>query len=273
MPWTRFARPMAWSRTNSRGLMGMVEVYMAQNKYEMALQTLQNEIQKSPNHTDYHIALGNTAVRVGKYDLAISEFQNVINTLEKDSKAIGELYLRIGETCRRKGDYNAAIQALQKARAVMPDNTVVLATLALTLDTAGRKQEARLAYEQCLRIDPRNGVALNNLAYLLAENNGDLEMALTYAQRSKQLLPQLNEIADTLGWIYLKKGLTDSAIEQFRDIVTKQPGHSTYRYHLGMAYAQKGDRLKAIQELNGALKNSPPKDEADKIKQLLGKLG
>ena len=40
-----------------------------------------------------------------------------------------------------------------------------------------------------------------------------------------------------------------------------------------MAYAQKGDRLKAIQELNGALKNSPPKDEGDKIKQLLGKLG
>ena len=258
---------------NNRGLMGMVEVYMAENKDELAIQTLQTEIQKFPKRADFHIALGNTAVRVGKYDLAIAEFQNVANSLEKDSKAAGELYLRIGETCRRKGDYNAAIQALQKSRGALPDNTVVLATLALTLDTSGRKQEARLAYEQCLKLDPRNAVALNNLAYLLAENNGDLEMALTYAQRSKQLLPQLNEVADTLGWIYLKKGLTDSAIEQFRDIVSKQPRHSTYRYHLGMAYAQKGDRLKAIQELNSALTSAPPKEEADKIKQLLAKLG
>lgn len=268
-----FRKGYALEPANSRGLMGMVEVYMAQNRDDLALKTLQDEIQKHPKHLDYHIALGNTAVRLGKYDLAIAEFQNVAAGLDKDSKANGEIYLRIGETCRRKGDYNAAIQALQKARTYLPDNTIVLATLALTLDTAGRKQEARLAYEQCLKIDPRNGVALNNLAYLLAENGGDLEMALTYAQRSKQLLPQLNEIADTLGWIYLKKGLTDSAIEQFRDIVAKQPGHSTYRYHLGMAYAQKGDRLKAIQELNGALKNAPPKDESDKIRQLLAKLG
>jgi tetratricopeptide (TPR) repeat protein len=268
-----FRKTYSLEPANSRGLMGMVEVYIAQNKDDQALQLLQAEIQKYPKRADYHTALGNTAVRVGKYDLAISEFQTVANMLDKNSKAAGELYLRIGETCRRKGDYNTAIQALQKSRASLPDNTVVLATLALTLDTAGRKQEARLAYEQCLKIDPRNGVALNNLAYLLAENNGDLEMALTYAQRAKQLLPQLNEIADTLGWIYLKKGLTDSAIEQFRDIVGKQQSHSTYRYHLGMAYAQKGDRLKAIQELNVALKNSPPKDEADKIKLLLSKLG
>jgi tetratricopeptide (TPR) repeat protein len=269
-----FRKTYSLEPANGRGLMGMVEVYLAQNKDDLALQTLQTEIQKYPKRTDYHMALGNTAVRVGKYDMAIAEFQGVANGTDKDSKkALGEVYLRIGETCRRKGDYNAAILALQKSRSALPDNTVVLATLALTLDTAGRKQEARLAYEQCLKIDPRNAVALNNLAYLLAENNGDLEMALTYAQRSKQLLPQLNEIADTLGWIYLKKGLTDSAIEQFRDIVTKQPSHSTYRYHLGMAYAQKGDRLKAIQELNGALKNSPPKDESDKIKQLLAKLG
>jgi len=102
---------------------------------------------------------------------------------------------------------------------------------------------------------------------------GDLDQALTYAQRAKQLLPQLNEISDTLGWIYLKKNLTDNAIETFSDIVTKQPQHSTYRYHLGMAYVQKGDKLKASQELQKALKSNPPKDERDKIEQLLQKLG
>jgi tetratricopeptide (TPR) repeat protein len=268
-----FRKDYSLEPTNPRGLMGVVEVYLAENKEDLAVQTLQAEIQKNPSRTDYRTALGNTAVRTGKYDLALAEFQRVVDGLDKNSKAAGDLYLRIGETCRRKGDLNGAITALQKARQLLPDNTLAIATLALTLDSAGRKQEARLAYEQCLRIEPRHGVALNNLAYLLAENNGDLDQALTYAQRSKQLLPNLYEVADTLGWIYLKKQLTDNAIQSFQEIVAKQPSHSTYRYHLGMAYAQKGDRPKAIHELNTALKSNPPKDEADRIKQLLTKLG
>ena len=268
-----FRKDYSLEPANSRGLMGLIEVFMAENKEDQAIQLLQDEEKKYPNRVDYHVALGNTAVRAGKYDLAITEFQKVADSLGPNSKAAADIYLRIGETYRRKGDLNGAIASLQKARNMAPENTVILSTLALALDSSGRKQEARVAYEQCLKLDPRNGVALNNLAYLLTENNGDLDQALTYAQRAKQLLPALNEISDTLGWIYLKKQLTDNAVETFKEIVQKQPTHSTYRYHLGMAYAQKGDRLKAIQELREAAKNHPPKDEEDKIKQLLQKLG
>ncbi len=268
-----FRKDYSLEPANARGLMGLVECYMSQSKEDQALQLLETEQQKYPNRTDYHMALGNTAVRAGKYDMAIAEFQKVADAQEKNAKSAADIYLRIGETYRRKGDLTGAVNALQKARNLSPDNTVIIATLALALDSAGQKAQARTAYEQCLKLDPRNGVALNNLAYLLAENNGDLDQALTYAQRAKQLLPALNEVSDTLGWIYLKKQLTDNAVETFKEIVEKQPSHSTYRYHLGLAYAQKGDRLKAIQELNGALKSNPPKDEQDKIRQLLTKLG
>jgi tetratricopeptide (TPR) repeat protein len=268
-----FRKDYALEPANPRGLMGTVEVFLAENQEEKAIDTLQQELQKSPNRIEYHIALGNTAVRVGKYDLALAEFQKVVDGADKNSRSAGEVYLRMGETCRRKGDFNGAIANLQKARQLMPDNTMSVSTLALTLDSAGRKQEAKLAYEQCLKLDPRHGVCLNNLAFLLAENNGDLDQALTYAQRAKQLLPSLYEVSDTLGWIYLKKQLTDNAIESFKDIVAKQPTLSTYRYHLGMAYAQKGDRPKAIQELTTAAKSNPSKEEGDKIKALLTKLG
>ena len=71
----------------------------------------------------------------------------------------------------------------------------------------------------------------------------------------------------------MKKQLTDNAVDAFRDIVAKQPAHSTYRYHLGMAYAQKGDRPKAIEELKKAQDSHPSKEESDKIRQLLQKLG
>jgi tetratricopeptide (TPR) repeat protein len=268
-----FRRAYQLNPANSRGLMGIVETSMAQNKPDEALKLLQGESDKAPTRLDLLLAMGNTAVRAGKYDVAIQTFNRVLAAVDKGSKAQGDLYLRLGETYRRKGDLNGAVQSLQKARETMPDNIIVLSTLALVLDGAGRRPEAKQVYEATLKLDPNNPVALNNLAFLLAESNGDLDDALTKAQRAKQLMPNLYEISDTLGWIYLKKNLADQAIDVFKDLVLKQPNHATYHYHLGMAYSQKGDKSRALEQLKEALKNNPGKEEKDKIQQLITRLG
>jgi tetratricopeptide (TPR) repeat protein len=245
---------------------------MAQGKPDLAIQLLQSEAEKTPNNLDLRLAMGNIAVRSGKYDAALGEFQRVLAALDTHSRQKGDLYLRIGETYRRKGDDLGAVTILQKAREELPDNVIVMSTLALTLDHAGRWNEARQMYEGTLRLDPNNGIALNNLAFLMAEHNGDLDDALTKASKAKQLLPNTFEVADTLGWIYLKKNMSDSAIDIFRDLVGKAPNQSTFRYHLGMAFKQKGDKPKAIKELNDALRYNPARDEEDKIQQLLSQL-
>jgi Flp pilus assembly protein TadD len=162
---------------------------------------------------------------------------------------------------------------LQKARETLPDNIEVLSALAVVLDAAQRKPEAKKVYEATLKLEPNNAVALNNLAFLLAETGGDLDDALTKAQRAKQLLPGLLEISDTVGWIYLKKNQPDNAIDILKELVSKAPGQSTYRFHLGMAYAQKGDKSKAIEQLREALKYNPAKDEREQIQQLIARLG
>jgi tetratricopeptide (TPR) repeat protein len=268
-----FRRSYQLLPTNARGLMGIVESNMAQNKPDAALKLLEEESEKAPNRLDLLMAMGNTAVRAGKFDLAVQNFQKVAAGLEKGSKALGDIYLRIGETYRRKGDANSAIQALQKARETLPDNVTVLSYLGLALDGAGRKPDAKQVYEATLKLDPNNGVVLNNLAFLLAENNGDLDDALTKAVRAKQLLPALFEVSDTIGWIYLKKNLSDNAIDILRDLVAKQPNHSTYRYHLGMALSQKGDKTKALEQLKEALKYNPSKEEKQQIQDLINRLG
>lgn len=257
---------------NPRGLMGLVETQMAQSKPDQALLLLRTESEKNPNNIDLRLAIGNIAVRSGKYEEALQAFNQILNSLDKNSKQRGDIFLRLGETYRRKGDDAGAVAVLQKAREVLPDNITVLSTLALTLDHAGRWSEAKQVYEATLKLDANSGIPLNNLAYLIAEHNGDLDDALTKAQKAKQLLPNTYEVADTLGWIYLKKNLSDNAIDIFKDLVQKAPNHSTFRYHLGMALYQKGDKPKAIKELTEALKFNPPKDEKDKIQQLLSKL-
>jgi len=268
-----FRRAYQLNPANSRGLMGVVETYMAQNKPDAALALLQAEADKAPTRMDILVAMGNTAVRAGKYDLAIQTYSKVAAAVDKGSKAIGDIELRIGETYRRKGDLDSAVQALQKSREALPTNTIVLSTLALTLDGASRWPEAKQVYEATLKIQPENPVVLNNLAFGLAEHGGDLDDALSKAQRAKQLLPTMFEISDTLGWIYLKKNLPDNAIDIFKDLVVKQPTHSTYRYHLGIAYSQKGDKTRAVEQLKEALKYNPQNEEKKKIQEMIQRLG
>jgi Flp pilus assembly protein TadD len=179
----------------------------------------------------------------------------------------------MGETYRRKGDDNNAIAALQKARTALPESEMVLNNLALVLDHGGRRNEARAVYEALVRMDPNNAVALNNLAYLMVETGLDSDVALSYAQRAKQLLPNMSEVSDTLGWIYLKKAQYDYAVNAFLELVVKEPGHSTYHYHLAMAYKQKGDKGKAIEQLHDALKDNPTSEEHQKISEMLSQLG
>src|ERR1035441_7438467 len=267
-----FRRAYQLNPADSRGLMGIVETDMGQNKADEALKLLQSESDKAPGRIDLLLSLANVAVRAGKYDFAIQTYDRMLVLTDKSLKA-GDIYMRIGETYRRKGDANNAIKALQKARETLPDNAMVLATLGLVLDGASRKPEAKQFYEATLKMEPNNAIVLNNLAYLLAETGGDLNDALTKVQRAKQIRTDLPEISDTLGWIYLKKGLADNAIDVFKDLVAKEPHHATYRYHLAMAYSQKGDRTKAMEQLKEALKYSPKSDEKEKIQQLITKLG
>src|ERR1035441_7406892 len=226
-----FRRAYQLNPADSRGLMGIVETDMAQNKADEALKLLQSESDKAPGRIDLLLSLANVAVRAGKYDFAIQTYDRMLVLTDKSLKA-GDIYMRIGETYRRKGDANNAI-----------------------------------------KMEPNNAIVLNNLAYLLAETGGDLNDALTKVQRAKQIRTDLPEISDTLGWIYLKKGLADNAIDVFKDLVAKEPHHATYRYHLGMAYSQKGDKTKAMEQLKEALKYSPKSDEKEKIQQLITKLG
>ena len=268
-----FKKSFELNPANSRGLMGIVETDMAQNKTDAALKLLLEESKKAPNRMDLLVGLGNTAVRAGKYDDAIGYYQRVIDGLDKNSNSRGEIYLRIGETYRRKGDDNNAIAALQKAREAVPDSEMVLNALALVLDHAGRRNEAKGVYDAIIRMDPNNAVALNNLAYLMVETGLDTDVALSYAQRAKQLLPDMAEVSDTLGWIYLKKAQYDYAVNAFLELVVKEPGHSTYHYHLAMAYKQKGDKGKAIEQLHEAIKDNPTSEEHQKISEMLSQLG
>lgn len=248
-----------------RGLVGMVETLAGQNRLGDAIKEMQRAVAADPERRDLRIALGNLYVRNEQYDEAIEFYQKVLDEEPKDAAML----FRLAETYRRKGDLNTAIDLFRRSSQAAPNDTNPLLQLGLLLDGTGQREQAKPIYEQILKIDPGHPVALNNLAFIKAEEGADLDQALTMAQRARQTLPNSVDIADTLGWVYIKKNLSDDAVRLFTDLVRKDPGNPMFHYHYGMALLQKGDRPSAKRELETALRNNPSKDQAGKIQELL----
>jgi tetratricopeptide (TPR) repeat protein len=268
-----FRRAYQIKPENPDSLVGIVRTYAAQGKILEAIPILQTERDKFPKRTDIRMILANTSATAKMYDRAISEYQSILPLIDSSNKpGQAHIYFVMGEVYRAKQDYASGIGALRKAMDLVPNNTLVMDSMALMLQGNGQTDEARKVYEQSMKLDPENEITLNNLAYLMAETGGNLDVALTYAQRAKQKNPNVPEISDTLGWIYLKKNLSDNAVEIFQNLVSKNPANSAFHYHLGMAFYQKGDKTKALKELQAALQTNPEKSDEQKIKALIGKI-
>lgn len=124
------------------------------------------------------------------------------------------------------------------------------------LEEAGNNfAEAEKYYRKSLEIAPDSPIAANNLAWLIAEHTGgNLDEALSLAQKAVNQNQRAAEFYDTLGWVYFKKGLYSPAIEQMKKAVsineaearkTGNPVNDDFRKRLGMALAQSGNKSNA----------------------------
>ena len=252
-----------------RALEGLVTVLMAQNQSDQANRLLNEDLKKSERPTAVRILMARVAITTGKYDEGIVQIQAVL----KERPDAPELIKMLGEVYLRKGEFAQAIPTLQEARKLVPKDPAVILMLANAQEQAGRKQEAKDTYRRLLELQGDNPIAMNNLAFLIAETGGDLDEALKLAQRALEKIRDQPAFSDTLGWVYLKKNMHDSALQIFTTLVTKDPGNAGFQYHLGMTYLAKGDKTKARAAFTAALSKKPPKDVEEQIQAALAKLG
>jgi uncharacterized protein (TIGR02996 family) len=131
----------------------------------------------------------------------------------------------------------------------------------------GNTDRAIELFDKVLAERPQNVVALNDLAYALASQQRDLDRALELAQKAKQLQGDSAAIADTLGYVYLKRGLQPAAIEQFQYAIDRAEQHAepaaVFRYHLGLALRADGNDAAAAEALEKALAEDADFEGAD----------
>jgi putative PEP-CTERM system TPR-repeat lipoprotein len=261
---TAYTRASTLDPRSLEALRGLLYIDLEENNAAAARARLERELGGAPSNvpllmlaSDVYGAMGDLAKQEALLKQVIAVNPNV-----EAFGALAALYARTKRLDQARAEYEAL--AKQQPTAEVPGTMI-----GMILEAQNKPAEAQKAYERVVAAVPKAGVAANNLAWLYAEG-GNLDLALQLAQSASQRLPNVPQVSDSLGWIYLKKDLPDLAIPHFEASVKAAPNDAVYRYHLGLAYQQAGDRPEAQQAFDEALRLRPDyKDAADARARLL----
>jgi tetratricopeptide (TPR) repeat protein len=263
-----------------RGFVGLQDVKLRQGHWQQAVQAVQDLADKNPGNSSYRYTLANfqadagtslaadSPQRAALLGKAIENYREVL----KASPNFTEALMRLGTLERAMNQNDAALTSFEQAAKISPENADAYLNKAMILEAMGQKDKAKQAYSQTLGVDPDNVIALNNLAFLNADSGQNLDQAMTYAERAKKKLPKSANVADTLGYVYYRKKLTDDAIRQLEMAVQQDPKNASFRLHLAMALLQRGDKTGARKEAETALHGADA-EQQQKIKIFMSQIG
>ncbi|MGI8787496.1 MAG: tetratricopeptide repeat protein [Pyrinomonadaceae bacterium] len=285
------------SPNSSAALVNMAKVAAAENNLNEASKLYERALTADAKNFDALSGAVNVLIKQKQFDAAHSKINQAAEASQTPKEALPALHYLNATVFTAQKNTDAAEAELKKAieidNAYLPayssyaailiaknqtneaveqykqiverkPSASVYTLIGILEDARNNTAEAETNYRRALEIAPDSPIAANNLAWLLADNQGNLDEALALAQKVINGNQSVAGYYDTLGWIYYKKGLYSPAVEQMKKAVALDEAaaarsgdrpNSSYRLRLGMALASAGDKPSARREVEISLQN------------------
>jgi tetratricopeptide (TPR) repeat protein len=263
-----FARALELSPASLPALDQLTDLDLRAKNFSEARQRLEKEIAAQPKRADLSVLLSKILLAQGDRPAAETALKNAVELAPESPAGL----LALARMQASGGQNETALPTLQKLAAQFPKLGGVSSMIGVIYDGLGNYPAARAAYEKALTADPKDGVALNNLAFLEAERFDQLDKALELAQRARTLAPQEPRTADTLGWILVAKKQYSQALPLLQESAGRLPEEAEVHFHVGVTLYMLGDEAPARAALQRAMTlnaHFPGVDEARRRLQLL----
>jgi tetratricopeptide (TPR) repeat protein len=243
---------------NQPALRSLVEDLISLGRTEEAMTRVGGALAAHPDAGGLYALEGRLHAARGETDAAREAFEKgreLDPGLPQTLSGLASLAALVGETER-------AIQLFDETAAADPDDASSAYAAAQLVLGAGRKDEAEERLRTIVHKHPGVAGARNDLAWLLAESERELELALELAQEAARMDPQ-PALLDTLGFVHFQRGEDAEAVAAFRRSLEGNPNAPSVRYRLGLALARTGDSKGAQEAFRQALDGGPfPESEA-----------
>jgi tetratricopeptide (TPR) repeat protein len=236
------------------GALGSVELRARalelKGQEEEAYQLLAARAASKPPAADRLLALAGFLARQQRLQEALAQWERAwkVGPPELVGGA-GVALLRAGHPS--KHDCARVEHHLQKALKGAPDSPVLLVHMGELHDLGGNYEAAEKNYRNALARDPDNLMALNNLAWLLAQRKGQGARALPLIQQAIQRYGPRPDLLDTRAVVHLARGKAAPAINDLERVTRDDPSGSRY-FHLARALRMAGQSQAALRALHKA---------------------
>jgi Tfp pilus assembly protein PilF len=194
-------------------------------------------------------AVADLQLRQGELDAAMANFHKTLEIAPNATWA----QIGIGDVFRQQKAYDRAISAYRGALNQNPKLVEAQTKLGMSEELKGDLQAAEASYRKVLAMDPKNGLAANNLAWMLGVKDQRPKDALPWAQKAVAANPKNANFLDTQGWIMRANGDAAGAAVVLKKAVILAPHDPGILYHLGVVYQELGNRSLAAESYGKAL--------------------
>jgi tetratricopeptide (TPR) repeat protein len=247
-----------------RALQVLTEAYMEQKRGPEAIERVKRYAAERPQSAPAQSFLGKMLLANGDRTAA----RTALEAAKKADPGMMDVDLALVQLDTAEGKWDSARQTLASVLKTHGPNATAHLWLG-NIEAVQRNYPGAInQYRKAVDADNSNVLALNNLAYFLAEHAQQADEALKYAEKAKELAPESADVEDTLGWIYYRKGLYSMAVRHL-EAASSQGSRPVRKYHLAMAYAKSGDAARARQTLAAAMKLDPDAAEAKMARELI----
>lgn len=247
---------------------GYVFALAAAGQIDKARAVLRDRLEKDPANPFLWELAGRLQMAAGDHADAERSLQKAIET----APAYTTPYYELGLLFAARRNLPEAERRFREVIARDGKNVWARAMLGVVLNMMAKIDEANEQYRRVLNLVPHHALAANNLAANLCDYGRNLDEALSFAQIAREAAPEDPYIADTLGWVYFRKGLLDLAEPLVREAARALPENPGVKYHLGMVLAKKGKKKEAAAALQAALAASNEFTGKEEAKKTLASL-
>jgi tetratricopeptide (TPR) repeat protein len=251
--------------SSTDALQGMMNIWLGQKQPDQAIAAARAQIAKTPNNSGFYDLLGTALFEKKDLNGAGDAFREAIVLDKNNSDAL----LKLGQVQTAQGSTSQALATYEQSIKDHPRDIAFYIFAGQLYESRNSWDQAKTMYQKALQLQPDNPLASNNLAYVMLQQGGNVDVALAMAQTARRGMPDSSNAADTLGWAYYQKGVYLSAIQMFQESLrlNERKGaadDATVHYHLGLAYEKNKQPAQARQQLERVLKISPNFNDARK---------
>jgi tetratricopeptide (TPR) repeat protein len=264
----QFESALSFDPNFAEALEELVNIRLRHGQVPSAAERVKAQIALRPRNARLHYLYGKVATRMNDLVQAESAFQQALGF----DNANLSTYFELANIYKKTGKIEKAMTQYKLVLEKSPQSLEAHMLLGILLQGEQQFDEARRSYEQSLSINQSFAPAANNLAWLLLEHYGNLDEAMGFAQTARRERPYDPIIADTLGWVYLKKGTLRGAVKLLQESAGKLTENAAVQYHYGVALYETRDTVKARNFLQRALKLDPNFEGSNDARKVLEEL-